>query len=60
MTDDRSRDIDRELRQKVLERLGREKAQASWLRMVREVVVDEPIDRRMLGEALPPGLRLLA
>jgi len=60
MTDDRSRDIDRELRRKVLERLDREKAQASWLRMVREVVVDEPIDRRMLGEALPPGLRLLA
>jgi molecular chaperone DnaK (HSP70) len=60
MTGDRSRDIDRELRQKVLERLGREKAQASWIRMVREVVVDEPIDRRMLGEALPPGLRLLA
>jgi hypothetical protein len=60
MTGDRSREIDPALRRKVLERLGRGKAQASQLRMVREVVVDEPIDRCMLGEALPPGLRLLA
>jgi molecular chaperone DnaK (HSP70) len=60
MTGDRSRDIDEGLREKVLERLGREKAQTSWQRMVKEVVADEPIDCRMLGETLPPGLRLLA
>jgi len=59
-TDDRSRDIDEALRGKVLKRLERDKAQASWKRMVAETVVDEPIDRRMLGESLPPGLRLLA
>jgi len=59
MTDDRSRDVDEGLRHRVLERLGNEKAQASWLRMIREPVADEPVDRRMLGETLPPGLRLL-
>lgn len=60
MTDDRSRDVDMRLRQRVLDRLRCEKAMASWQRMVREVVADEIIDRRMLGETLPPGLRLLA
>ena len=59
-TDDRSRDIDEDLRDRLLDRLPREKARAPWLRMVRETVADEPIDRRMLGESLPPGLRLLA
>ena len=59
-TDDRSRDVDEDLRDRILDRLPKEKAQTSWLRMVREVVADEPIDRRMLGESLPPGLRLLA
>jgi molecular chaperone DnaK (HSP70) len=58
-TDDRSRDIDEELRGKVLKRLSKEKKSKNWQRMVREVVADEPIDRRLLGEALPPGLRLL-
>ncbi len=59
-TDDRSRDVDEDLRDRVLQRLPRERAQTSWVRMVQEVVADEPIDRRMLGESLPPGLRLLA
>ena len=59
-TDDRSRDIDEELRDRVLQRLPKEKARAPWLRMVSDVVADEPIDRRMLGESLPPGLRLMA
>ena len=59
-TDDRSRDIDADLRERVAKRLAREKGAASWSRMVQEVVEDEPIDRRLLGESLPPGLRLLA
>ncbi len=59
-TDDRSRDIDEALRERVLDELTRLKGNKAWLRMVGEVVADEPIDRRMLGESLPPGLRLMA
>jgi len=59
-TDDRSRDVDESVRARVLERLSREKGSAGWTRMVDEVVIDEPIDRRLMGESLPPGLRLLA
>ncbi len=59
-TDDRSRDIDDELREEVLRRLGDLRVPPAWERMVREVVVDEPFDRQMLGDAVPPGLRLLA
>ena len=58
-TDDRSRDIDEALRGRVLKRLSKERKAKNWQRMVHEVVVDEPLDRRLLGEALPPGLRLL-
>jgi len=58
-TDDRSRDIDEDLRGRVLKRLSKEKKAKNWQRMVREVVENEPLDRRLLGEALPPGLRLL-
>jgi hypothetical protein len=31
-----------------------------WLRMVEEVIVlDEATERRVLGETLPPGLKLI-
>ena len=43
----------------MLKRLSKEKKAKNWQRMVREVVENEPLDRRLLGEALPPGLRLL-
>jgi len=59
-TDDRSRDVDDAVRAQVIERLNREKGAAGWIRRVEQVVVDEPIDRRLMGESLPPGLRLLA
>lgn len=61
MTGDRSRDIDDELRVTVISRLKGVGAPASWVTMVAEVVqLDEASTKRMLGEALPPGLKLLA
>jgi len=59
-TDDRSRDIEEEQRARVLKQLGKLKGSKGWQRLVAEVVVDEPLDRRMMGESLPPGLRLMA
>lgn len=58
-TDDRSRDIDEGLRQKVLERLEALRATSSWLTMVEQVIEDEDLDQSVLGESLPPGLRLM-
>ncbi|KAB8045208.1 Hsp70 family protein [Janthinobacterium aquaticum] len=61
MTGDRSRDIDATLRATVIARLKGVGAPASWVAMVAEVVqLDEASTKRMLGEALPPGLKLLA
>ena len=61
MTGDRSRDIGDELRATVIARLKGVGAPASWVAMVSEVVqLDEAGTKRMLGEALPPGLKLLA
>ena len=58
--DDRARDIDDTLRQKVLEKLKQAKAPASWQEMVAEFkVLDEQQEKQMFGEALPPGLRLI-
>ncbi len=58
---DRERDLDQTLRNEVQRRLENVKAPASWLRMVQEVVeLDESDERRMFGEALPAGLKLLA
>lgn len=61
MTGDRSRDIGGELRQEVVRRLAAAGAPPSWPAMVREVVqLDQASAQRMLGEALPPGLKLLS
>ncbi|MBQ5940237.1 Hsp70 family protein [Massilia sp. AB1] len=60
MTGDRSRDIGEPVREEVLRRLASSGAPASWSTMVREVVeLDQATESRMLGEALPPGLKLL-
>ncbi|HBI70296.1 MAG TPA: molecular chaperone DnaK, partial [Massilia sp.] len=60
MTGDRSRDVSEPVRAKVLRRLGATGAPSSWTAMVREVVeLDQASETRMLGEALPPGLKLL-
>ncbi len=58
---DRTRDIDPALRAQVVEKLKRNKAPASWIRMVNEAVELSSEDQKhLLGEALPPGLKLLA
>lgn len=61
MTGDRSRDIDETLRAEILRRLAAIGAPANWSAMVREVVqLDQADEKRMLGESLPPGLKLIA
>jgi molecular chaperone DnaK (HSP70) len=59
-TGDRSRDIGDALRTQVLGKLAASNAPANWTAMVREVVeLDQLSTTRMLGDALPPGLKLL-
>jgi molecular chaperone DnaK (HSP70) len=61
MTGDRSRDINETLRAEILRRLSAVGAPANWSAMVREVVqLDQADEKRMLGDALPPGLKLIA
>jgi molecular chaperone DnaK (HSP70) len=60
MTGDRSRDIADEQRATVLARLKAIGAPPLWQAMVSEVTqLDEANTKRMLGEALPPGLKLI-
>ena len=60
MTGDRSRDIGQAVRDEVLRRLSSSGAPPAWSAMVREVVeLDQAVETRMLGDALPPGLKLL-
>ncbi|SDA39366.1 MULTISPECIES: Hsp70 family protein [unclassified Janthinobacterium] len=60
MTGDRSRDIGDELRATILARLKAVGAPPLWQAMVSEVTqLDEAAAKRMLGEALPPGLKLI-
>ena len=61
MTGDRSRDINPELRADIMRRLSAIGAPAHWIAMVREVVqLDQAEEKRMFGESLPPGLKLIA
>lgn len=60
MTGDRSRDIGEAVRADVLRRLAASGAPPTWATMVREVVeLDQAVETRLLGDALPPGLKLL-
>ncbi len=60
MTGDRSRDIADDVRAIILARLKAVGAPPLWQAMVSEVTqLDEAVTRRMLGEALPPGLKLI-
>ncbi|MGH8852974.1 MAG: Hsp70 family protein, partial [Telluria sp.] len=60
MTGDRSRDIAQPVRDEVLRRLAATGAPPAWPALVREVVeLDQASETRMLGDALPPGLKLL-
>lgn len=61
MTGDRTRDIDPALREQVLRKLDAARAPASWSAMVVQVVeLDQALEKRMLGDALPPGLKLIS
>jgi molecular chaperone DnaK (HSP70) len=60
MTGDRSRDLDESLRQQVASRLRDARAAPAWSAMVLDVVqLDEADEQRLLGDSLPPGLKLL-
>lgn len=57
---DRSRDINDVLRHKVLDRLNEFRAPQSWVNMVQELVeLDAKDEKKIWGDALPPGIRLL-
>ena len=61
VTDDRERDLSPAQRQQVLEKLQLAKAPESWQQLVISFqVLDEKESKRMFGEAMPSGLRLLA
>ncbi len=60
MSGDRERDIDPALRDQVIQRLRAAKAADSWLRMVQEPTqLDAADEKRVFGDSLPPGLRLV-
>ncbi|MDD2879916.1 MAG: hsp70 family protein [Rhodoferax sp.] len=60
VTDDRARDLDPVLREQIATRLTAIHAPAAWVDMVRQrVELDVATERRMLGESLPPGLKLI-
>jgi len=60
MSGDRSRDLDSDWREKVIERLTNVKAPASWVEMVASVKeLNEAETKRVFGEGLPVGLRLV-
>lgn len=61
MSADRERDIEPGLRAQIIEALKASKSPESWIDMVaafREL--DEADEKRIFGEALPPGLKLIA
>jgi hypothetical protein len=61
LTGDRARDVDDATREQVLQRLAQARAPERWRQLVAEVVAMTADDlQRSVGDALPPGLRLLA
>lgn len=59
-TGDRARDLPEEVRLRIAAQLEAAQAAPGWVAMVREVtVLDEADQRRVFGEALPPGLVLV-
>jgi hypothetical protein len=60
LSGDRERDLNEGVRGQVVQRLRVARAPESWIRMVEAVVeLDEADEKRVFGEALPPGLRLV-
>ncbi len=61
LSGDRERDIDAGLRQPVIAALRAGKVPESWVTMVAEQQsLSEADEQRLFGEALPPGLKLIA
>jgi len=61
LSGDRERDLDAEIRRRVVERLRKEKSPAKWVSMVEQVTeLDSADETRVFGESLPPGLRLVS
>ena len=61
MSGDRARDLDDAVRLQVIQQLQASKAPASWLAMVEAYKeLSEVEEKQMFGEALPPGLKLIA
>ena len=60
VTDDRARDLPLALREQMIARLVAINAPPGWTAMLRQKVeLDAAIERRVLGESLPPGLKLI-
>jgi hypothetical protein len=60
MTGDRTRDVNPAMREEVIRRLNVIKAPANWIAMVQQVVqLDQANEKRILGDSLPPGLKLI-
>ena len=60
MTGDRALDIDEQNRNEVIAKLKASKSPDSWIQMVSEVkVLTEAETKRVFGDALPTGLRLI-
>ena len=60
LSGDRERNLPEELCLQVVQRLHSVKAPESWVRLVEQVVeLEEADEKRVFGEALPPGLRLM-
>ncbi len=58
---DRARDLPPEACERVIDRLQAYGAPPGWIARVREVVaLDEAAERNLFGDALPPGLKLIA
>ncbi len=60
MSGDRQRDLDEETRLRILAKLQETKTPQSWSQLISEVTELEESDaKRIFGESLPPGLKLL-
>ena len=60
MSGDRERDLDPELRQRVVDALRAGRVPDSWVAMVAEYQeLTEADEQRLFGESLPPGLKLV-
>jgi hypothetical protein len=57
---DRERDLEPAMRDQVARRLSQMQAPESWIQMVQGIIeLNEADEKRIFGESLPPGLRLV-